>query len=159
MPRRMNPVAAGLTAAAFTGLVSGVITRALMRVVKVLINGTPGFDLAGSLFIPVFYVIMLAPGAVALAFKRAWWSWLLLAGGAVLLIEQAITIGILETLDSENMTTLRWVLLVLTLLAMAATYGLQVLYTVRLSFSLSNRHAWSTGYFACSRRDVERRCK
>jgi hypothetical protein len=86
-------------------------------------------------------VIVLAPGTVALAFKRAWWSWLLLAGGAVLLIEQAITIGIQETLDSTNMTTLRWILLLFTLLAMVVTYGLQVLYTVRMSFSLSNRHA------------------
>ena len=58
----------------------------------------------------------------------------------VLLIEQAI-IGIQETLDSQNLTTLRWLLLLLTLLAMAATYGLQALYTVRLSFSLSDRHA------------------
>ena len=36
---------------------------------------------------------------------------------------------------------MRWLLLLLTLLAMAATYGLQALYTVRLSFSLSDRHA------------------
>jgi hypothetical protein len=140
MPSRMSPVAAGLTAAAVTGLVSGVITRALMRVVEVLTNGTPSFDIVGSLLIPLFYVTMLAPGSVALAFKRAWWSWLLLAGGGVLLIEQATSIGIQETFDSENLTTSRWLLLLLTLLAMAATYGLQVLYTVRLSFSLSDRH-------------------
>jgi hypothetical protein len=112
-----------------------------MRIVVVLTNGTPGFDFAGSVLISVFYVIVLAPGAVALAFKRAWWSWLLLAGGAVLLIEEAITIGIQETLGSNNMTTLRWVLLLFTLLAMAFTYGLQVLYTIRMSFSLSNRYA------------------
>jgi len=121
----MNPFTTGLAAAAIPGAVSAVITRILMRAVSVVANTEPSFSLVESSSILVIYIAFLLPGCIALAWSRAWWPWLLFVGGATALMLSALTIGLAETASAHEMTPIRWVLLVLVLVGMLATYAAQ----------------------------------
>lgn len=119
----MRPVITGIAAAAVPGAVSAVVTRVLMRVVSAVANTEPEFTLVGSVGIAVIYIAFLLPGCVALAWSRARWPWLLFAGGAGVLMFEAVAIGVAETSSAHAMTPSRWGLLVLVLGAMLATYA------------------------------------
>jgi hypothetical protein len=121
----------GAAAATVAGLVSAVVTRLFMRAVAQLVNGIPQFGLGGSAFIALVYIVSLLPGCLALAYTRARWPWLLFSGGCALLIFEAVAIGLEETSAAHDMTAGRWLLLVVVLTAMAATYAAQFILAAR----------------------------
>jgi hypothetical protein len=121
----------GVAAATVAGLLSAVITRLLMRAVAHLVNGTPQFSLGGSAFIALVYIVSLLPGCLALACTRARWPWLLFSGGCAFLIFEAVAIGLDETSAAHDMTAGRWLLLVVVVAAMAATYAAQFVVAAR----------------------------
>jgi hypothetical protein len=121
----------GVAAATVAGLLSAVITRLLMRAVAHIVNGIPQFSLGGSAFIALVYIVCLLPGCLALACTRARWPWVLFAGGSALLIFEAVAIGLGETAAAQDMTAGRWLLLVVVLTAMAATYAAQFVVAAR----------------------------
>lgn len=123
----------GIAAAVVTGVLSAVVTRALMAAVEVLTDGAPRFDLLGSFMIVAAYVVLLLPGCIALAMSRARWPWAIFAAGCGVLFVQAIAIGLQETPNTAGMTALRWVGLIVVLLAMAATYAAQFALAARWS--------------------------
>ncbi len=122
----MGATGRGFAAAAVAGAGSALITRALMRAVVLLTNGDPEFSLGALLFIALFYMLALLPGCLALARTRAWWAWLLLAAGVMLLAFEAVAIGLDETTATHDMTPGRWSLFVAVLVSMLATYAIQV---------------------------------
>jgi hypothetical protein len=121
----------GVAAATVAGLLSAVITRLLMRAVAHVVNGIPQFSLGGSAFIALVYIVCLLPGCLALACTRARWPWLLFLGGSAFLIFEAVAIGLGETSAAHDMTAGRWLLLVVVLTAMAATYATQFVVAAR----------------------------
>lgn len=121
----------GVAAAVVLGVVSAVVTRGLMRAVTLLTNGDPAFDPGGLLLIAVFYVVMLLPGCVALACSPARWPWWLFITGVAVLAFEAVVIGLQETAGTHDMSTGRWIGLMLVLLTMLATYAAQVLVAAR----------------------------
>ena len=96
-----------------------------MRTVSTVVGTEPEFDLVSSIGIAVIYIAFLLPGCVALAWSHARWPWLLFAGGVVVLMFEAVAIGMEETSSAQAMTPVRWVLLVVVLGAMLATYAAQ----------------------------------
>ena len=117
----------GVAAATVAGLLSAVITRLLMRAVAHIVNGTPQFSLGGSAFIALVYIVSLLPGCLALACTRARWPWLLFSGGCAF----SVAIGLDETSAAYDMTAGRWLLLVVVVAAMAATYAAQFVVAAR----------------------------
>jgi hypothetical protein len=120
--------------------VSALVTRVLMRAVTLLTNGEPEFSPAALLFIASFYVLVLLPGCVALAYSRGRWPWVLFAAGVVVLAFEAVNIGLQETTHAAVMTSGRWAGLALVLLAMLAAYALQVLIAARWARHGLERH-------------------
>ena len=129
MRQLMRQLWTGIAAATVAGLLSAVITRLLMRAVAHLVNGIPQFSLGGSAFIALVYIVCLLPGC--LAYSRARWPWILFSGGCALLIFEAVAIGLGETSAAHDMTAGRWLLLVVVLTAMAATYAAQFVLAAR----------------------------
>jgi hypothetical protein len=69
----MGAVGTGLVAAATSGVVSALVTRALMRAVALLTNDDPVFNPGALILIAVFYTVALLPGCLALALSPSWW--------------------------------------------------------------------------------------
>jgi hypothetical protein len=131
MRQLMRQLWTGIAAATVAGLLSAVITRLLMRAVAHLVNGIPQFSLGGSAFIALVYIVCLLPGCLALTYSRARWPWILFSGGCALLIFEAVAIGLGETRAAHDMTAGRWLLLVVVLTVMAATYAAQFILAAR----------------------------
>jgi hypothetical protein len=131
MRQLMRQLWTGIAAATVAGLLSAVITRQLMRAVAHLVNGIPQFSLGGSAFITLVCIVCLLPGCLALAYSRARWPWMLFSGGCAVLIFEAVAIGLGETSAAHDMTAGRWLLLVVVLTAMAATYAAQFILAAR----------------------------
>jgi hypothetical protein len=127
MRQLMRQLWTGIAAATVAGLLSAVIMRAVAH----LVNGIPQFSLGGSAFIALVYIVCLLPGCLALAYSRARWPWILFSGGCALLIFEAVAIGLGETSAAHDMTAGRWLLLVVVLTAMAATYAAQFILAAR----------------------------
>lgn len=123
----MGAAGRALVAATATGVASALVTRALMRAVALLTNDDPVFTPGALVMIAAFYTLALLPGCLALALSRHWWPWLVLGAGTVVLAFEAVAIGVGETADARGMTGGQWVCLVVVLVAMLATYSLQVL--------------------------------
>jgi hypothetical protein len=125
----------GVAAALLAGLFGAVLTRALMRAVMVVADGTPSFTWSGLAFIALFYVVFLVPGAVALAWSRARWPLVVFGVGAVAIPVQAA--GIAQT-DLEAVGPFdagQWVALSALFVAMAAVYTVQAAVVYRLARS------------------------
>lgn len=129
--RLRRAVLHGGSAAVVGGLLSAAVTRVLMAVVAVLTGDGPEPTVVGTVGIAVFYVLVLLPGAVALAWSATRWSWALYLAGVLLLAFEAVAIGLQETADSRDLTIGAWVLLVGVLTAMAAVYVGQVVWVAR----------------------------
>jgi hypothetical protein len=127
MRQLMRQLWTGIAAATVAGLLSAVIMRAVAH----LVNGIPQFSLGGSAFIALVYIVCLLPGCLALAYSRARWPRILFSGGCALLIFEAVAIGLGETSAAHDMTAGRWLLLVVVLTAMAATYAAQFILAAR----------------------------
>jgi hypothetical protein len=126
MHRLGGAIAGGGRVAVLWGLLSAAITRALMRAVTLITEGTPEFTWVGTLGIGLIYIAALLPGAVALAYSAGRWPWILFGGGIAALAYGAIVIGVGETAHAEDLSVWRWGGLILLLLAMVAMYSAQV---------------------------------
>jgi len=133
--RLVRALARGVAAALLGGLLGAVLTRALMRVIMVVADGTPSFTWSGLGFIALFYVVFLAPGAVALAWSRARWPLFVFVAGAVAIPVQAA--GIAQT-DLEAVGPFgagQWAALSALFVGIAAVYGLQAAIVYRVARS------------------------
>jgi hypothetical protein len=136
----MQVTARGAAGALAAGIASALITRALMRAVALLTNEEPTFHVGGLFVIAAIYVVALLPGCFALARTSAWWAWALLGVGVALLGVQAAAIGLQETSSAHAMTAGHWIGLIITLAAMLATYGAQVVLAVHWARHGFGRH-------------------
>src|SRR4051795_7001066 len=133
--RLVRVLARGVAAALLGGVLGAVLTRALMRVIMVVADGTLSFTWSGLAFIALFYVVFLAPGAVALAWSRARWPLFVFVAGAVAIPVQAA--GIAQT-DLEAVGPFgagQWAVLSTPFVGMAAVYGLQAAIVYRVARS------------------------
>lgn len=130
--RLRRAVVIGFVAAALWGLLSAAITRLLMRAVTLLTRGAPDFTWVGTIGIAVAYVVVLTPGAIALAYSGRRWSRVLFGLCAAYLAYTAVVIGIAETSSHAlGLTAWRWAGLIAVLLAMLAVYTAQVVLVYR----------------------------
>jgi hypothetical protein len=79
-----------------------------------------GFSVVGTLFIALAYVLLLLPGAVALAVSSRRWAWAVVGAGVAVLVSQGLSIGLQEVDGTLDLGPGRWALLLLVLAAMAA---------------------------------------
>lgn len=113
----------GTAAAVLWGLVAAALSRLLMRAAVLVTGGDPGFSVVGTAGIAVAYVVVLLPGAIALAYSAHRWPWAVFGAGAVLLATQAVNIGLQDLAAAPGLSTGRWALLGLVLAAMAAVHA------------------------------------
>jgi hypothetical protein len=133
--RLVRALLRGVAAALLGGLFGAVLTRALMRAVMIVADGTPSFTWSGLAFIALFYIVFLVPGAVALAWSRARWPLFVFGVGAIAIPVQAA--GIAQT-DLEAVGPFKagqWVALSALFVAMAAVYALQAATVYRVARS------------------------
>ena len=129
MVRRL---AAGVLAAAAAGLVLGVLSRLLMRVVT-LAAGAPGdFSWAGSAGICVIYAAAMLPGALLAAFTGRRLRWALPVAGALFLCVPAVGVASEEVGHTAGWTIAQWAAVVAGGAAVFATIAVLPLVTVRL---------------------------
>jgi hypothetical protein len=86
-------------------------------------------------FIALFYVVFLAPGAVALAWSRARWPLVVFGAGAVAIPVQAAGIATTDLEAVGPFSAGQWVVLVLLFQAMAGAYALQTAIVYRVARS------------------------
>jgi len=133
--RLLRALVRGAGAALVGGLVGAVLTRGLMRLIMLVADGEPSFTWTGLAFIALFYVMFLAPGAIALASSRARWPLFLFGAGAVAIPVQATGIATTDLEAVGPFSGGQWALLVPLFVAMAAVYALQALIVLRLARS------------------------
>ncbi len=121
--RLLGAVVAGGAAALLWGLAAALVFRLLMRVVAEVTSTAPTFSLGGTAFIAVFFVLLALPGAIALAYSRGRWPWLVLGTGLGLLAVQAVGVGSSDLGVTHHLTTGEWVLLGAVFMAMAGVIG------------------------------------
>jgi|GEM_PF-1544817 len=78
-------------AAVLVGAVTGVVARALMRVLAVALGEPPAFSLLATLFVVLFFVVGMGPAAVGGALGR-WTSRVVGATASVLLLGWSATV-------------------------------------------------------------------
>jgi len=131
--RLVRALARGVGAALLGGLIGAALTRALMRVIMVVADGTPAFTWSGLAFIALFYVVFLAPGAVALAWSRARWPLFVFGAGAVAIPVQAAGIAQTDLEAVGPFSAGQWVALSALFVGMAAVYALQAAIVFRVA--------------------------
>ena len=139
MQRLVRAVARGVAAAVIGGLVGAALTRGLMRAIILVAGGTPEFTWTGTAFITLFYVLFLAPGAVALAWSRARWPLFVFGAGAVAIPIQATGIATTDLAAVGPFSTGQWVALIALFVAMALAYAVQALVVYRLARGVPTR--------------------
>jgi hypothetical protein len=131
----VRAAARGVGAAVVGGLVGALLTRGLMRLIMVVADGDASFTWTGLAFIALFYVVFLAPGAIALAWSRARWPLVVFGAGALAIPIQATGIATTDLAAVGPIGAGQWALLVPLFVAMAAVYALQALIAFRLARS------------------------
>ncbi|MCF6506518.1 hypothetical protein E9549_03710 [Blastococcus sp. MG754426] len=133
--RILRALAVGIAAAVLGGAVGAVLTRGLMRLVALVAEGDPAFTWSGLAFIAIFYVVFLAPGAVALAWRRSRWSLAVLALGAVAIPVQAAGIAQSDLEGVGPLSAGRWIALTALFVAVAVVYAFQAVLVHRVACS------------------------
>jgi hypothetical protein len=133
--RLLRALGRGVVAAVVGGLVGAALTRGLMRAVILVADGDARFSWAGLVFIALFYVVFLTPGAIALAWSRARWPVVVFGAGAVAIPVQAAGIATTDLEAVGPFSAGQWVALVALFVAMAAVYALQAVIAYRLARS------------------------
>ncbi len=131
--RLVRALARGAAAALLGGLIGAVLTRALMRLIVIVADGTPTFTWSGLAFIALFYVVFLTPGAVALAWSRARWPLFVFGAGALAIPVQAAGIAQTDLEAVGPLTAGQWVALSVLFVVMAAVYALQAAIAYRVA--------------------------
>ena len=132
-PRFVRALTRGVAAAIVGGLVGAVLTRGLMRLVMIVAGGDPSFTWTGLAFIALFYVVFLAPGAIALAWSPARWPLVVFGAGAVAIPVQAAGIAQTDLADFGPLSAGQWAALAALFVAMAAVYVLQATIAYRVA--------------------------
>jgi hypothetical protein len=122
-----------------------VIARFLMRAVTVSADHAGEFTLGGSIFIPLIYAVAMIPGAILAAFTTRWWRWLGLGAGSAFLILPAIGVASEEIGNTDGLSALRWILLIVTSVLVFATIPFVAVVTVRLVDRLRARTVTDAG--------------
>lgn len=133
--RLLRALRRGIGAALVGGLIGAVLTRMLMRVIMVVAGGATTFTWSGLAFIATFYVVVLTPGAVALAWSRGRWPLFVFGAGALAIPVQAAGIATTDLEAVGPLSAGQWVGLSVLLLGMAAVYALQAMIAYRLARS------------------------
>jgi hypothetical protein len=130
--RALGVVAVGLGGAIAAGIVTGALSRLLMRAVTVAADHQGSFGVSGSVFIVLIYVVAMIPGGIVAAFTTRWWRWLVLGAGSMLLFLPAVGVASEEIGGTHGLSPLRWALLILTSALVFATIPADAIVTVRL---------------------------
>ena len=133
--RVLRALSRGVGAALAGGLIGAVLTRALMRLIMVVAGGTTTFTWSGLAFIAIFYVVFLAPGAVAIAWSRDRWPLFVFGAGALAIPVQAAGIATTDLEAVRPLSAGQWVVLSVLFLGMAAVYALQAAIAYRVARS------------------------
>jgi hypothetical protein len=137
--RALRAVGVGLVASIVSGVAVGVLARILMRAVTVSADHAGEFTLNGSIFIPLIYAVAMIPGAIVAAFTARWWRWLVVGAGSALLCLPAVGVASEEIGNTDGLSALRWVMLVITSTLVFASIALVAVVTVRTVDQLSDR--------------------
>jgi hypothetical protein len=137
-------VGVGVVGAMVGGLAVGVIARILMRAVTVSADHAGEFTLSGSIFIPLIYGVAMIPGAIVAAFTTRWWRWLVVGAGSAFLCLPAVGVASEEIGNTDGLSAVRWVLLVITSTLVFGTIALVAVLTVRTVDRLCDRQLSTT---------------
>ena len=137
--RAVRAVGVGFVGAMVGGVAVGVIARILMRAVTVSADHAGEFTLTGSFFIPLVYALAMIPGAIVAAFTTRWWRWVVVGAGSAFLCLPAVGVASEEIGNTDGLSALRWVLLVITSTLVFATIALVAVVTVRIVDRLCGR--------------------
>jgi hypothetical protein len=91
----------GVAAAVAVGIVAGVSSRALMRLVTLVAGADPSFTWQGTVGIVVGYVLPFVPGAVASVLTGRRIRWVPLVAAAALLLWASASIALSGEVDTE----------------------------------------------------------
>ena len=125
----------GVVAAVVAGVIGTALTRGLMRAIILVAGGEPQFTWSGTVFIALFYVVFLMPGAVALAWSPARWPLFVFGAGAVAIPIQATGIAQTDLEAVGPLSTGQWTVLVVLFAGMAAAYAVQAVIAYRVARS------------------------
>ncbi len=78
------------------------------------------------------YAVAMIPCGVVAALTTRWWRWLVAAAGSLFLCFPAVGVASEEIGSTDGLSLWRWVLLVITSLAVFATIAIAPLVTVAL---------------------------
>jgi hypothetical protein len=129
----MRKGAIGVIAALAGGVAVGIAARILMRAVTVAADHDGDFSLGGSFFIALIYAVAMVPAGVVAALTERRWRWLVAAAGSAFLFFPAVGVASEEIGSTAGLSAVRWVLLVVTSLAVFATIVVAPVVTVALA--------------------------
>jgi hypothetical protein len=130
--RILRGASVGVAGAVAAGVVVGVVSRALMRVVTLAADHHGSFAWADSLGILVVYAVAMLPGGLAAAFTVRRYRWLVAAGGSILLLVPAFGIASDEIGETDGLSAVRWIALLASSGAVFATIVLLPFVTVSI---------------------------
>ena len=134
-------VCIGIGSAILAGVCVGAIARLLMRAVTVAADHGGEFTLAGSVFIPLIYLVAMIPGGIVAAFTTRWWRWLVVGAGSAFLCLPAIGVAQEEIGNTSNLSAIRWFFLAITSVLVFASIALVAVVTVYLADRALRRSA------------------
>jgi hypothetical protein len=142
--RALRTVGVGVVGALVGGVAVGVLARILMRAVTVSADHAGEFTVSGSIFIPLIYAVAMLPGAIVAAFTTRWWRWLVVGAGSAFLCLPAVGVASEEIGNTDGLSALHWVFLVITSTLVFATIALVAVVTVRTVDRLCGRRLSTT---------------
>lgn len=156
MPRSIGQrVLAGLAAALVVGVLAGLASRVLMRLVVLVAGGAPRFSLVGTVFVVLVLAGAMLPGAVAAALGGRWSARVLLGLGAAFLLFESVNIPLQEDrtqiMEAGGLTI---ALALVVLAAFPAVIVAQSVTTARLARAWAGRPGGRRGHEPGSPTDV-----
>jgi hypothetical protein len=142
--RAVRAVGVGFVGAMVSGVAVGVIARVLMRAVTVSADHAGEFTSSGSVFIPLVYALAMIPGAIVAALTTHWWRWLVLGAGSAFLCFPAVGVASEEIGNTDGLSALRWVFLVITSALVFASIAVVAVVTGRIVDRLCGRRPSTT---------------
>jgi peptidoglycan/LPS O-acetylase OafA/YrhL len=137
--RLIRIVMAGVAGAVGAGILVGVVSRLLMRLVALAAGHEGGFSWLDSVAILMIYAVAMLPGALTAAATTRRLRWVVAAAGCVFLMGPAVGIASGEIGGTQGLSVLQWVALSATSLAVFATIVILPVVTVRIVDRLRGR--------------------
>jgi hypothetical protein len=126
----MRPVGAGIVGALGAGIVVGIPSRLIMRLVAISAGHVGTFKWVDSLAILMIYAGAMLPGAVVAAVTTRRVRWVIAAAGSALLFVPATGIAAEEIGGTGGMSTLQWIGLIVSSIAVYITIAILPIVTV-----------------------------